>query len=73
MGLGRVEAGAQGDHKLARGYMPTVTHSLHWIGDAGFRDAVARYLDAERRAIDEDIEVMTEYGPFKRAQVEEQE
>ena len=73
MGLGRVEAGAQGDHKLARGYMPTVTHSLHWIGDPGFRDAVERYLDAERRAIDQDIEVMTEYGPFKRAQVEEQE
>ena len=35
-GLGRVEAGAQGEHKLARGYLPKVTHSLHWIGDPGF-------------------------------------
>ena len=73
MKLGRVEAGAQGDHKLARGYMPTVTHSLHWIGDAGFRNAVEKFLEAERRAVDQDIEVLTEYGPFRRAQVEEQE
>ncbi len=72
-GLSRVEAGAQGEHKLARGYMPVVTHSLHWIGDAGFRDAVARFLDHEREAIDHEVEVLTNYGPFKRAQVEEQE
>ncbi|MEM1272613.1 MAG: GNAT family N-acetyltransferase [Pseudomonadota bacterium] len=73
MGLARVEAGAQGDHKLARGYMPTVTHSLHWIGDPGFRDAVSRYLEAERDAIDREVEVLTDYGPFRRADVEEQE
>jgi len=72
-GLSRVEAGAQGEHKLARGYLPTPVHSLHWLADAGFRDAVARYLDAERAAVDEEIEVLTSYGPFRRAQVEEQE
>ena len=62
----RVEAGAQGEHKLARGYLPAAVHSLHWIADPGFRDAVARYLDQERAAVDEEIEVMTAYGPFRR-------
>ena len=72
-GLKRVEAGAQGEHKLARGYMPTTCHSLHWVGDAGFADAIDRYLQAERAAIAEDIEVLTDYGPFKKIQVEEQQ
>ena len=69
----RVEAGAQGEHKLARGYLPVQTHSLHWFADPGFRDAVARYLDAERNAVDHEIEVLTSYGPFRRSNVEEQE
>jgi predicted N-acyltransferase len=73
MGLARIEAGAQGEHKLARGYLPTQTHSLHWLGDPGFSDAVARYLDAERAAIEEEIEVLTDYGPFKKLEVEEQQ
>jgi len=73
MGLARVEAGAQGEHKLARGYLPTQTHSLHWLGDPGFADAVARYLDAERAAIEEEIEILTDYGPFKKLEVEEQQ
>lgn len=72
-GLGRVEAGAQGEHKLARGYLPTQTHSLHWVGDPGFSNAIAQYLDAEREAVEEEIEILTEYGPFKKVQVEEQE
>lgn len=72
-GLPRVEAGAQGEHKLARGYLPVVTHSLHWIADSGFRDAIARYLEAEREAVDQECEVLTRYGPFRRAMVEEQE
>ncbi|MBF9057658.1 GNAT family N-acetyltransferase [Rhodobacterales bacterium HKCCSP123] len=72
-GLSRVEAGAQGMHKLARGYMPVQTQSLHWVRDAGFAQAIARYLEAEREAVDEEIEVMTGYGPFKRTQVEEQD
>ncbi|MDA7425079.1 GNAT family N-acetyltransferase [Thalassococcus lentus] len=72
-GMARVEAGAQGDHKLARGYLPVQTHSLHWIADQGFSDAVARYLDAERAAIDEDIEILTAYGPFRKTNQEEQQ
>ncbi|WP_106746408.1 GNAT family N-acetyltransferase [Yoonia maritima] len=72
-GLSRVEAGAQGEHKLARGYLPVTTHSLHWFGDPGFRDAVARYLDAERDAIDHEIEVLTSYGPFRKSNREEQQ
>ena len=68
--LSRVEAGAQGEHKLARGYLPTPVHSLHWIADPGFREAVAQYLQAERRAVDEEIEVLTAYGPFRRIDAE---
>lgn len=72
-GISRVEAGAQGEHKLARGYLPVATHSLHWIRDLAFRDAIARYLIAETRAVDEEIEVLTAYGPFKRDTREEQQ
>jgi predicted N-acyltransferase len=73
MGLDRVEAGAQGEHKLARGYLPVETHSLHWVGDTGFANAIAQYLDAERTAVAEEIEVLTEYGPFRNTKVEEPE
>ena len=72
-GMTRVEAGAQGEHKLARGYLPIATHSLHWFGDPGFRDAVERYLQAERDAVDHEIEVLTSYGPFRKTDMEEQE
>ena len=65
-GLKRVEAGAQGAHKLARGYLPKPTYSLHWIADPGFRGAIASYLEAERDAVDEEIEVLTDYGPFRK-------
>ena len=72
-GLARVEAGAQGEHKLARGYLPVETHSLHWIADDGFSDAVARYLVAEREAVAEEIEVMTAWGPFRKETREDHE
>jgi predicted N-acyltransferase len=72
-GQARVEAGAQGEHKLSRGYLPVYTHSLHWIGDPGFSDAVARYLDAEAQAVGEDIEILTNYGPFRKDNIEEHE
>ncbi len=65
-GLARVEAGAQGEHKLARGYLPVVTHSLHWIAEPHFRDAVARYLTEERRAVSQDIEALVDFGPFRK-------
>ncbi|MGR3761638.1 GNAT family N-acetyltransferase [Roseobacteraceae bacterium NS-SX3] len=73
MGLERVEAGAQGEHKLARGYLPCQTHSLHWIRDPGFAEAVERYLEGERAAVEEEIEILTSYGPFRKAHVEEQQ
>jgi predicted N-acyltransferase len=72
-GIGRVEAGAQGDHKIARGYRPVTCHSLHHIPDPGFRRAIAQFLEAEARAVEQDIEVLTTYGPFRRTQIEEQE
>lgn len=69
-GMRRVEAGAQGEHKLARGYLPVYTHSLHWVGDPGFSDAIARYLRAEAEAVDQDIDVLTSYGPFRKDTME---
>ena len=71
--MARVEAGAQGEHKLARGYLPVATHSLHWINDANFRAAIADYLERERVAVDHEIEVLTAYGPFRKTQMEEQD
>ena len=64
--LARVEAGAQGEHKLARGYMPAPTYSLHWIGDTGFRRAVDRFLVEERAHVAEQREMLAEYGPFRK-------
>ena len=72
-GMARVEAGAQGEHKLARGYLPVATHSLHWINDANFRAAIADYLERERAAVDHEIEVLTSYGPFRRTHQDEQD
>ena len=65
-GLARVEAGAQGPHKLSRGYLPTHTYSAHWIRDKGFRDAVSDYLERERSQVSHDIDVLDSYSPFKK-------
>jgi uncharacterized protein len=65
-GLKTVEAGAQGEHKIARGYLPVETHSLHWFADAGFSSAVEQYLRAERAAVSDEIEILTSYGPFRK-------
>ncbi len=70
-GLRRVEAGAQGEHKLARGYLPTSIYSMHWFQDQGFSQAVNKYLVAERNAVESDIDILTEYGPFKKSHVED--
>ncbi|MFD1509210.1 GNAT family N-acetyltransferase [Lacimonas salitolerans] len=72
-GLGRVEAGAQGEHKIARGYLPRHVHSLHWIGDPGFARAVKQFLRAERDAVDQEVEILTDYGPFRKTEEKEQE
>jgi hypothetical protein len=66
-GLKVVEAGAQGAHKLARGYLPVRTQSLHWIAHPGLRDAVGRYLKEERRAVSEDMEALAEHAPFRKS------
>ncbi len=66
-GLKTVEAGAQGSHKLARGYQPVATWSAHYIAEPGFRSAVSGYLDRERRAVAADIEFLAEIGPFKKS------
>lgn len=65
-GLARVEAGAQGPHKLARGYRPVLTHSMHFIADAGFRRAVADYLQRERPAIGREAEFEATALPFRQ-------
>ncbi|RMD47593.1 MAG: GNAT family N-acetyltransferase, partial [Alphaproteobacteria bacterium] len=70
--LARVEAGAQGPHKLARGYLPVATHSVHWIGDPGFRRAVAEFVAAEREMVDEENAILTRLGPFRRTPTEEE-
>ena len=66
-GLGRVEAGAQGGHKLARGYVPVTTYSLHYLPDAGFDAAVRRFLAAERDAVAEETAALAELVPFRRS------
>ena len=65
-GLQRVEAGAQGPHKVARGYLPRTTYSAHWIHDAGFRDAVARYLKREQHYVEQDAEWAAARAPFRK-------
>ncbi|MCX2723115.1 GNAT family N-acetyltransferase [Roseibium salinum] len=65
-GLKRVEAGAQGAHKLARGYLPTTTYSAHWIAHEGLHDAVADFLEHERIAVERENEALAEHAPFKK-------
>lgn len=66
-GLARVEAGAQGGHKLARGYGPVATWSAHFIADPGFRRAVADFLEQERRAEEAEMDWLEGHMPFRRA------
>ena len=65
-GLQRVEAGAQGPHKVARGYLPRATYSVHWIRDAGLRQAVARYLRQEKHYVEQDAEWTAARAPFRK-------
>jgi uncharacterized protein len=64
--LKRVEAGAQGQHKIQRGYLPSPTYSAHWIRDPGFRRAVADFLARERRAVAHEMDALAELSPFRR-------
>ena len=66
-GLSRVEAGAQGQHKIARGYLPSPVYSAHYIADAGLSQAVARYLDQERPAVAAEMQALTEeFSPYRQ-------
>ncbi|MGH7088499.1 MAG: GNAT family N-acetyltransferase [Stellaceae bacterium] len=65
-GLKRVEAGAQGQHKIQRGYLPSPTYSAHWIRDPGFARAIVEFLDRERRAVTHEMEALEDaLSPFK--------
>ncbi len=66
-GLARVEAGAQGGHKLARGYLPVETYSAHYIADSALRRAVADYLKRERRAVTREIALLNEESPYRKS------
>jgi len=66
-GLARVEAGAQGEHKLQRGYLPATTYSAHWIADPGLAEPVGDFLDRERRAVAEQIDLLMRHSPYRRA------
>ncbi len=64
--LARVEAGAQGEHKIQRGYLPATTYSAHWIRDPSLRQAVAHFLERERRAIDHEQNILESFAPFRK-------
>jgi uncharacterized protein len=66
-GLKTVEAGAQGEHKIARGYLPQTTYSAHYIADAGLRRAIDEYLRRERAYVAEAARELSEAGPFRKA------
>jgi predicted N-acyltransferase len=66
--LARVEAGAQGEHKIARGYLPTPVYSSHYIADPALRTPVARFLEQERAAVQGQMDWLAEeYSPFRQA------
>ncbi len=67
LGLPRVEAGAQGQHKIARGYLPSPVYSAHWIADPMLREPVARFLDQERAAVQGEMDYLAEeFSPFRQ-------
>lgn len=65
-GLARVEAGAQGEHKIQRGYLPSPTYSAHFIRDPALRDPVARYLESERAQMAEERQALLAYSPYRQ-------
>jgi predicted N-acyltransferase len=65
-GIKLFEGGAQGEHKLARGFMPVTTYSAHWVADTKFRDAIAHFLQRETHGIAEYVDELNEHAPFKQ-------
>ncbi|MBY3260413.1 GNAT family N-acetyltransferase [Rhizobium laguerreae] len=72
-GLKRVEAGAQGEHKLARGYLPVTTHSAHYVAHAGLRRAIGDYLARERADVEQMSELLTEHSPFRKGERQQED
>ncbi|MBY5619722.1 GNAT family N-acetyltransferase [Rhizobium leguminosarum] len=72
-GLKRVEAGAQGEHKLARGYLPVTTHSAHYVAHAGLRRAIGDYLARERADIEQMSELLSEHSPFRKGERQQED
>jgi hypothetical protein len=66
--LARVEAGAQGEHKIQRGYLPVATHSMHWIAEQSFREAVGDFLERERRAMQNEMAGLAEFSPYRNSE-----
>lgn len=66
-GLKRFEPGAQGEHKIARGFLPTRTYSAHWIAHEGFRHAIGRHLEHEANALDDYYQQLISSQPYKQA------
>ncbi|MES1150411.1 MAG: GNAT family N-acetyltransferase [Dongia sp.] len=64
--LPRVEAGAQGEHKIQRGYLPVETHSMHWIAERSFREAVGHFLDRERLVMRSEMSGLAELSPYRK-------
>lgn len=65
-GLGRFEAGAQGEHKLGRGLAPAATYSVHWLADARFHQAIGAYLKREAERVNEYERVLQRHAPYRR-------
>jgi predicted N-acyltransferase len=72
-GLKRVEAGAQGEHKLARGYLPVTTHSVHYLTHPGLKHAVADYLERERLDVEAMGDMLSEHSPFRKGERQDAE
>lgn len=70
--LATVEAGAQGGHKLARGYVPVTTRSAHWVAHEGLRHALEEYLEQERYAVSQEMDYLKERTPFRKSGEEQQ-
>jgi len=68
--LSRVEAGAQGEHKIQRGYLPRPTYSAHWVAHAGLRQAIGSFLERERPAMHEEMAALATLSPYRQAGVD---
>ena len=62
----KVEAGAQGEHKISRGYLPSFVYSLHWFSNKSFASAISEYLDKEEKVINQEYEILMKTSPYKQ-------